>query len=99
MTGKTGSPRLIALFTDFGSEGPYLGQMEAVLATSDIRLPCVNLLSNAPAFNPRASAYLLAALAEQMPAGTIFLAVVDPGVGGERLPLVVQTRQQWFIGP
>ena len=99
MTGKTSSPRLVALFTDFGNDGPYLGQVEAILAASDIRLPYVNLLSNAPAFNPRASAYLLAALAEQMPSGTIFLAVVDPGVGGKRLPLVVQTRQHWFIGP
>lgn len=73
--------------------------MEAVLAVSDVRLPSVNLLSNAPAFNPRASAYLLAALAEQMPDGTLFLSVVDPGVGGERLPLIVETQQHWFIGP
>ena len=99
MFRKNNRPRLIAFFTDFGSDGPYLAQMEAVLAASNVRLPSVNLLSNAPAFNPRASAYLLAALSEQMPDGTLFLSVVDPGVGGERLPLIVETRQHWFVGP
>ncbi len=99
MTGSTVSPRLIALFTDFGATGPYIGQMEAVLAVSGVGLPVVNLMSDVPACNPRAGAYLLAALAEQMPAGTLFLSVIDPGVGGERAPLMVNTGGQWFVGP
>ena len=92
-------PRLIALVTDFGSVGPYLGQMEALLALSTAGVPVINLCSDAPVCNPRASAYLLAALAEQMPVGTLFLGVVDPGVGGDRRALIVNTADRWFVGP
>lgn len=92
-------PSLVALFTDFGSNGPYLGQMTAVLHGAGSGVPVVNLLSDAPRCDPRASAYLLAALADPMPAATLFLSVVDPGVGGERAALLVRTEKGWFIGP
>ncbi|BBA34632.1 uncharacterized protein sS8_2685 [Methylocaldum marinum] len=90
---------LIFLFTDFGAEGPYLGQMEAVLRMLAPGVGCVNLVSNAPVGEPRRSSYLLAALSKVLPVGSVFLAVVDPGVGGERLPVVVEANGQWFVGP
>ena len=99
METSVNRPKLIALFTDFGCEGPYLGQMTAVLLSSGVSVPVVNLLADAPLFDPRASAYLLAAVAGGMPAGTLFLSVVDPGVGGERSALLVTTPTAWFIGP
>ncbi|MCB1871069.1 MAG: SAM-dependent chlorinase/fluorinase, partial [Gammaproteobacteria bacterium] len=92
-------PELIALFTDFGEAGPYSGQMEAVLLSSGVQIPVIRLLSDAPMCNPRASAYLLAPLAQQLPGNTLFLAIVDPGVGGSRLPLLVKTDHHWFVGP
>ena len=91
------TPNLVALFTDFGIEGFYTGQMEMVLAGAAV--PVINLLSDAPVFNARASAYLLSALATYQPADALFLAVVDPGVGGSRLPLLVRTDKHWFVGP
>ncbi len=91
------TPALIALFTDFGAEGPYIGQMQAVL--SDAGIPVVELLSNAPAFDPLRSGYLLAALSRYMPEGTLFVTVVDPGVGGARRPLILRTPRYWFVGP
>ncbi len=90
-------PTSIASFTDFGSAGPYIGQMQAVLC--DAQVPVIDLLSNAPAFDPIRSGYLLAALSEQMPDGTLFLVVVDPGVGGDRLPLIAKDSRHWFVGP
>ncbi|OQX42472.1 MAG: hypothetical protein B0D82_00950, partial [Candidatus Sedimenticola endophacoides] len=63
--------RRIALFTDFGPEGIYIGQMRAVLA--DAGLPVFDLMNDVPAFDPRAGAYLLAALADSLPAGTLYL--------------------------
>lgn len=92
-------PRLIALFTDFGSTGLYLGQMQAALIASGVTVPVIDLCNNAPFFDPRSSAYLLAALSRRMPSGTLFLSVVDPGVGGSRLPLLVKTADHWFVGP
>ncbi len=93
------TPTLIALFTDFGMLGPYQGQMCAVLAATGVVQPVVQLMADAPRFNPRASAYLLSALAKDMPEGTLFISVVDPGVGGDRNPIVVRDSGQWFVGP
>tara|TARA_B100001123_G_C15010787_1_gene907465 strand:- start:44 stop:775 length:732 start_codon:yes stop_codon:yes gene_type:complete len=90
---------MIVLFTDFGENGPYLGQIYSVLAQIAPNEPVINLLSNAPKFSPRASAYLLAALETDFPKNSIFICVVDPGVGGDRLPLVLNIDGKNFIGP
>lgn len=90
---------MIIFFTDFGSEGPYLGQLEAVLRLNAPGIPVINLLSNAPVGEPILASYLLAALAGQFPKGSVFLCVVDPGVGGERLPVVLEADGRWFVGP
>jgi hypothetical protein len=91
---------MIVLYTDFGPGGPYLGQMRGVLCAAAPAVPVVDLMSDVPAFNPRAAAYLLAALAVEFPAQTVFLCVVDPGVGSaSRLPVAVEIDGQWFVGP
>ncbi|HEY8035230.1 MAG TPA: SAM-dependent chlorinase/fluorinase [Methylobacter sp.] len=89
----------IVLFTDFGPSGPYTGQMESVLRLIAPNVPVINLLSNAPTANPRLSSYLLAALRYSFPVNSVFLAVVDPGVGGERRAVVLQADGQTFVGP
>jgi len=90
---------MIVLFTDFGPTGPYTGQMTAVLHKLAPQVPVIDLLNDAPAFEPQASAYLLAALICDFPDDAIFLGIVDPGVGGTRQPIVVKTATQWFVGP
>ena len=90
---------MIVLFTDFGLAGPYTGQMKAVLHREAPAVPVVDLFADAPACDPRASAYLLAAYAAWFPPGTVFLAVVDPGVGGARAPVVVEADGRRFVGP
>jgi len=91
---------MLVLMTDFGPTGPYMGQMQAVLYREAPGVPVVTLFSDAPLCNPRASAYLLAAYAAEFPVGTVFLAVVDPGVGtATRRPVVVQADGRWFVGP
>ena len=91
--------RMIALFTDFGWQGPYVGQLHAVLHQQAPGLPVVDLMHDAPAFDIQASAYLLAALVEPFPAGTVFVGVVDPGVGTDRRGAVVEADGRWFVGP
>jgi len=59
----------------------------------------LDLLHEAPAFNVKASAHLLAALAGQLPVGSVTMAVVDPGVGGKRKPVAVLADDRWFVGP
>ncbi|GGF30964.1 hypothetical protein GCM10011611_41330 [Aliidongia dinghuensis] len=90
---------MIALFTDFGLEGPYTGQVKAVLHRWAPGVPVIDLFADAPAANPKAAAYLLAAYATWFPAGTVVLGVIDPGVGGARAPIVVESDGRWYVGP
>ena len=91
---------MIVLFTDFGLSGPYTGQVKSVLYRAAPGVPVVDLFADAPAFRPRAAAYLLAAYVDEFPPGTVFLCVVDPGVGTEqRQPVVVEAGRRWFVGP
>lgn len=91
---------MLVLMTDFGPTGPYMGQMQAVLYREAPGVPVVTLFNDAPRCNPRASAYLLAAYATEFPSGTVFVAVVDPGVGtATRRPIMLQADGRWFVGP
>ncbi len=91
---------MIVLVTDYGLEGPYLGQVQAVFHRSAPNVPVVNLFADAPAHNPRATAYLIGAYAAAFPEGTVFLCVVDPGVGSwQHKPVIVYTGRRWFVGP
>ncbi|MGE0373096.1 MAG: S-adenosyl-l-methionine hydroxide adenosyltransferase family protein [Gammaproteobacteria bacterium] len=90
---------MIVLFTDFGPAGPYVGQMKAVLHGIAPGETVIDLLSDAPACDPRAAAYLLAAYAGDFPAGAVFLCVVDPGVGGPRAAVALRADGRWFVGP
>ncbi|HEY6603949.1 MAG TPA: SAM-dependent chlorinase/fluorinase [Xanthobacteraceae bacterium] len=90
---------MIVLFTDFGLQGPYTGQMKAVLHRMAPGIPVIDLFADAPTGNPKASAYLLAAYAPWFAAGTTFLCVVDPGVGGARPPVVIEADGRWYVGP
>ncbi len=90
---------MIVLFTDFGHHGPYVGQMKAVLHRIAGSVPIIDLLHDAPAFDPRLSSYLLAAYAGEFPEGSVFVCVVDPGVGSARQPLVLRAGEHWYVGP
>ncbi len=90
---------MIVLFTDFGLDGPYIGQMKAVLARAAPGEVIIDLFANAPAFDAQSAAYLLAAYTGEFPAGSVFLCVVDPGVGGARRAAVVRADDRWFVGP
>jgi len=90
---------MIAPFTDFGLHGPYTDQMKAVLHQMAPGMPVIDLFADAPVGNPRASAYLLAAYAAWFPERTVFLCVVDPGVGGARPAVFVEADGRWYVGP
>ena len=95
----TENPRTILFFTDFGADGPFLAEMELAIYVHAPEARVLNLMSNAPAASPRPSAYLLAALANRLPAESIVVAVVDPGVGTERLPILVRADGRVYVGP
>ncbi len=90
---------MIVLVTDFGLEGPYVGQMKAVLQARAPSIPVVDLFADVPAFEPQLAAYLLAAYAGEFAEGTVFLCVVDPGVGSARPPVIAEADGRRFVGP
>ena len=90
---------MIVLLTDFGLEGPYTGQVEAVLHRHAPGVPVIKLFSDLPPFDIQAAAYLLPAYTGNLPPGTVCLCVVDPGVGGERPGCVVAAGGRWYVGP
>ena len=91
---------MILMFTDFGGGGPYLGQMRLSIERHAPGIPVLNLMSDLSPLDPRAAAYLLAALSAEIPPGSVLLGVVDPGVGSDsRLPVVMRAADRWYVGP
>lgn len=93
------APSRIVLATDFGMDDPYVGQVKSVLLERAPRTPIIDLTHNLPNYNIQAAAYLLPALVDAFPPDSLFLCIVDPGVGSERQACVAQIEQRWFVGP
>lgn len=90
---------MIVLFTDFGTSDPYVGQMKARIHELAPNHQVVDLLHEAPDYNAHAGAHLIAAFAPSFPPGSVFVCVVDPGVGCDRDGVVVTAGGRWFVGP
>lgn len=98
-SGVTGCCQaMIVLFTDFGTTDPYAGQMHAAIR-EHVDVPVIDLLHHVPSYDARAGAYLLDALQRRFGAGVVFVCVVDPGVGGDRAPVMVKADGKWYVGP
>jgi S-adenosylmethionine hydrolase len=89
----------IVLLTDFGLGDPYVGQMKGVLADSAPRARVVDLSHGVEPYRVAQAAFFLRASAEYFPAGSIFVCVVDPGVGSERKVVLAQYGQRFFLAP
>lgn len=90
---------IIALLTDFGTSDPYVGAMKGSVLSICPDVTLVDLSHDIPPHDIRAGARLLAACCACYPAGTIFVAVVDPGVGGARRGIAVDTGEFRVVGP
>src|SRR4029079_1906454 len=73
--------------------------MKAVLHQMAPGIPVVDLFADAPVGNPKASAYLLAAYSAWFASGSVFVCVVDPGVGGTRPAIILEADARWYVGP
>jgi S-adenosylmethionine hydrolase len=91
--------QMVCFFTDFGLADPYVGQMHAAVAGVAPAVRVIDLMHAAPAFRPKPSAYLLAALLPGLPRDAVVCAVVDPGVGTERRVVMVEADGRRLIGP
>lgn len=90
---------VIALLTDFGTVDHYAGTMKGVMLGICPDATLVDISHDIPAHDVAAGALELAAAYKYFPAGTIFVAVVDPGVGSARRGLAADTGDYRFVAP
>ncbi|MGE0361496.1 MAG: S-adenosyl-l-methionine hydroxide adenosyltransferase family protein [Vicinamibacterales bacterium] len=90
---------LIALLSDFGTVDHYVGTMKGVVLGICPEAALVDITHEVPAHDVRTGARQLAASYRYFPAGTVFLVVVDPGVGSARRGLAVDTGDHRFVAP
>ncbi|MBM3942513.1 MAG: SAM-dependent chlorinase/fluorinase [SAR202 cluster bacterium] len=92
-------PPLIVLTTDFGASDPYVGLMKGVILGISSQAVIIDLTHQVMPQNILQASFLLASSYPYFPQGTIHVAVVDPGVGTSRRPILVTTPDIALIGP
>jgi len=90
---------MIVLFTDFGVNGPYVGQLKSAILNLNPESKIIDLMHDAPTHDVKHSACLLKSLVEYFPNNSIFCCVVDPGVGSSRKAIAARINNNYFIGP
>lgn len=92
-------PAIITLLTDFGAQDYFVGAMKGVILSVNPDATIVDLTHEIPPQDIQAAAFTLLACYKDFPAGTIHVAVVDPGVGSDRRAIIVECGGQFFLGP
>jgi S-adenosylmethionine hydrolase len=91
---------VVTLLTDFGTDDTYVGQVKGAILAVEPSATLVDVTHAVPAQDIQAGAFLLWSAVEVFPAGTIHVAVVDPGVGSQRRSVVLRSgRGDLFVGP
>ncbi|HVU00232.1 MAG TPA: SAM-dependent chlorinase/fluorinase [Polyangiaceae bacterium] len=90
---------VVALLTDFGTTDPFVGVMKGVLLGRCPDAAIVDLSHDVPAQGVAEGAFLLERCFRHFPAATVFVAVVDPGVGTSRLAVAARAHGRVFVGP
>jgi S-adenosylmethionine hydrolase len=90
---------IVALLTDFGSQDHYVGAVKGAILAAAPEASVVDIVHELPPHDIEAGAFALEAAYRAFPAGTAFVAVVDPGVGSERRGLALEAGGYRFTGP
>lgn len=90
---------VITLTTDFGLQDHYVGTMKGVVLNRCPGAAVVDICHELPAFSVWSGAYAIDQAAPFFPAGTFHVVVIDPGVGTERKPILMEALGQYFIAP
>ena len=90
---------VIALLTDFGVDDPYVGVMKGVILSINPSAVIVDVTHSIGKYQIIQGALILKSYYRYFPRGTVFIVVVDPGVGSARRAIVIRTSSYVFIGP
>src|SRR3954449_7850692 len=92
-------PGILTLTTDFGSGGPYVAALKGVVLGLAPGTQLIDVCHTISPQNILEGAFVLAAIVDAFPGGTVHLVVVDPGVGTNRRLIAVALADQWFVLP
>jgi S-adenosylmethionine hydrolase len=90
---------IVTLLTDFGTADGYVGEMKGVLASAVPGLSLVDIAHDLSPHDVDAGRLALARYWRRFPPGTVHLAVIDPGVGGARAAIAVESEGRFLVGP
>jgi S-adenosylmethionine hydrolase len=90
---------VVALLTDYGTQDHYVGAVKGAILAADPDASVVDIVHDLPPHDIQVAAFALDASYRAFPAGSVFLAVVDPGVGSERRALALEAGGYRFVGP
>ncbi len=94
------SPNQVLFLSDFGLFDDSVSQCKAVMQAVNPSVRITDITHNVPAYNIRMASFYLADSATLWPKGSVFVAVVDPGVGTARRPIAIRTKSgHYFVGP
>jgi S-adenosylmethionine hydrolase len=99
MDRKEPAPAIVTLTTDFGLQDAYVGSMKGVILSIHPQAKIVDITHELPAHRILPAAYVLRDACPRFPPGTVHVAVVDPGVGGRRAPLLLKIDDRFYVGP
>jgi S-adenosylmethionine hydrolase len=94
-----GKTRIITLITDFGEESGYVGIMKGVILSINPECHIIDITHHISPQDREEAAFVLKSAHPFFPPDTIHLVVIDPGVGSARKPIIVESSQNWFVGP
>lgn len=90
---------VVAVLSDFGADSFYAGVMRGVLCGAAPDAAVVDVTHSIPPFAVDQAGFVLDRIVPFFPRGSVFLAVVDPGVGGDRRSIIVESDGNFFVGP
>jgi len=93
------SKPIITLLTDFGTKDHYVASMKGVILNINPECLLIDITHGVNPHDIEEGAFILGNTYSYFPKGTIHLSVVDPGVGGTRRPILLVTRNYFFVGP
>ncbi len=97
--GASQPRRAIALLTDFGVDSFYVGAMKGAILAVDPDAAIIDVSHGVTRHSIEEGSFLLSRVWEVFPPGTVFVAVIDPGVGGRRRNLIATGMGRFFVGP
>lgn len=96
---KAGRRSVVSLLTDFGTADYFVGAVKGAILSVNPQAVIADITHEIAPQDISAGAFALLAAYQTFPAGTVHVAVVDPGVGSTRRPIIVSANEQYFVGP